>query len=90
MNETDATLAFHSLGPNEILNAVESQGFSCNGQLIALNSYENRVYRLGQEQGPPLVAKFYRPQRWSDETLLEEHEFALEPRGGRNSRHRPP
>jgi Ser/Thr protein kinase RdoA (MazF antagonist) len=45
--------------------------------MLGLNSYENRVYQIGMEDGPPLVAKFYRPERWSDEAILEEHEFSL-------------
>jgi Ser/Thr protein kinase RdoA (MazF antagonist) len=46
--------------------------------VLALNSYENRVYRVGREEGAPLVAKFYRPERWTDEAILEEHAFSLE------------
>jgi len=60
------------------MDALDSLGDSsirCDGRLLALNSYENRVYQLGMEQGPPLVAKFYRPQRWSDTQILEEHAF---------------
>jgi Ser/Thr protein kinase RdoA (MazF antagonist) len=46
--------------------------------MLALNSYENRVYRIGIEDSEPLVAKFYRPDRWSDEAILEEHAFSME------------
>ena len=46
-------------------------GLHGDGRLLALNSYENRVYQIGMEDGPPLVAKFYRPQRWSDAAILE-------------------
>lgn len=70
--------AFHMLGPDEILNAVESAGYLCDGRLLPLNSFENRVYQVGVEDGPPLVAKFYRHGRWSDEAIVEEHQFTLE------------
>jgi Ser/Thr protein kinase RdoA (MazF antagonist) len=60
-----------------LLDAVESLGLRASGSLLALNSYENRVYQLGMEDGPPLVAKFYRPARWSDAQILEEHAFSL-------------
>jgi len=74
----DEVQDFYGLGPDEILNAVEQCGFMPDGSLLALNSYENRVYRVGIEDAAPLVAKFYRPQRWSDAAILEEHGFALE------------
>jgi Ser/Thr protein kinase RdoA (MazF antagonist) len=69
---------YANLNPNVILNAIESAGFRCSGSLFALNSYENRVYQIGIEDGEPLIAKFYRPGRWSDAAILEEHSFALE------------
>lgn len=69
---------FSTLDPDSVLDAVESLGFECDGRLLALNSYENRVYQVGLESAPPLVAKFYRPDRWSDEAILEEHAFSLE------------
>jgi Ser/Thr protein kinase RdoA (MazF antagonist) len=50
----------------------------CDGRLQPLNSYENRVYQVGVEDGPPVVAKFYRPGRWSDAAIQEEHDFADE------------
>jgi Ser/Thr protein kinase RdoA (MazF antagonist) len=53
-------------------------GFLCDGRLLALNSYENRVYQVGIEDDKPLVAKFYRPARWSDTQILEEHAFTAE------------
>lgn len=74
----DASLAYQNLSPNDILSAVESAGLACDGRLLTLNSYENRVYRLGVEDGPPVVAKFYRPGRWSDAAILEEHAFTAE------------
>ena len=64
------------LKPDFILDAVEHVGFRCTGGLLALNSYENRVYQIGIEDSAPIVAKFYRPYRWSIQTILEEHEFA--------------
>ncbi len=66
---------FSQLTPDAVLDAIESIGLRCDGRLLALNSYENRVYQAGMEDGPPLVAKFYRPARWSDEAILEEHAF---------------
>jgi Ser/Thr protein kinase RdoA (MazF antagonist) len=69
---------YENLDPNLILDAIESLGFSCTGSLNALNSYENRVYQIGIENATPWIAKFYRPHRWSNESILEEHQFALE------------
>lgn len=69
---------FEDLTPDFILNAVESQGYICDGRILALNSYENRVYQVGLEDNEPLIAKFYRPQRWADEQILEEHQFSIE------------
>ena len=66
---------FSELTPDTVLDALDSIGQFSDGRLLALNSYENRVYQIGMEQGPPLVAKFYRPQRWSDAAILEEHAF---------------
>jgi Ser/Thr protein kinase RdoA (MazF antagonist) len=70
--------AYRELGPDRILDAVESLGYRCDGRLLALNSYENRVYQVGIEEGAPLVGKFYRPGRWRDEAILEEHGFSRE------------
>ncbi|AXE36033.1 serine/threonine protein kinase [Chromobacterium phragmitis] len=72
------SLPFAGLTPDVILDAVESLGLRASGSLLALNSYENRVYQVGMDEAPPLVAKFYRPQRWSDEAILEEHIFSLQ------------
>ena len=69
---------YQNLTPDRILNAVESLGLRCDGRLLALNSYENRVYQVGIEESPPVIAKFYRPLRWTDEAILEEHRFTLE------------
>ena len=71
---TSAT-PYAGLNPDLILDAIESIGFRCDGRLLALNSYENRVYQIGIEEQAPLVVKFYRPGRWSDEQILEEHTF---------------
>jgi Ser/Thr protein kinase RdoA (MazF antagonist) len=77
-DELDPVRAYSALGPDTILSTLEDLGFRCDGRFLALNSYENRVYRVGIEDGPPVVAKFYRPQRWSDEAILEEHAFTAE------------
>ena len=69
---------YSSLTPDVVLNALEGIGLPCDGALLTLNSYENRVYQLGLADAPPVVAKFYRPGRWSDAAILEEHAFALE------------
>ncbi len=76
----DATVNHHpydALTPDTILDALEAEGYLPTGSLLALNSYENRVYQIGEENEGFLVGKFYRPERWSDEQILEEHEFAL-------------
>jgi Ser/Thr protein kinase RdoA (MazF antagonist) len=69
---------YANLDPHLILNAIESLGFRVSGGLFSLNSYENRVYQIGIEDGEPIIAKFYRPGRWSDAAILEEHQFSLE------------
>ncbi|ROR34884.1 serine/threonine protein kinase [Inmirania thermothiophila] len=66
------------LAPDTVLDAVEAAGLRPDGRLLPLASYENRVYQVGLEDGPPVVAKFYRPGRWSDARILEEHRFARE------------
>lgn len=73
-----ATHPFEHLTPDFIIDAVESQGYLCDGRQLALNSYENRVYQIGIEEQQPLIAKFYRPARWTDEQILEEHQFCFE------------
>lgn len=79
MDEIDeAVSAYQNLGPDEILHAVEAAGLRCDGRINALNSYENRVYQVGIEDAAPVIAKFYRPGRWSDACILEEHAFTLE------------
>lgn len=69
---------YANLDPHLILDAIDSLGFICTGGLLALNSFENRVYQIEIEDNAPIIAKFYRPNRWSDETILEEHQFSLE------------
>ena len=73
----DAT-PYARLSPDAVLAAVESAGVRTDGRLLALNSFENRVYQVGVEDAAPLVAKFYRGGRWSDAAIAEEHAFALE------------
>lgn len=67
---------FDSLSPDVVLDAVDQLGYRTDARILPLNSYENRVYQVGLEDAQPLVAKFYRPDRWSDEAILEEHAFA--------------
>ncbi len=69
---------FGPLTPDFVLSAVEACGLRCDGRLLTLNSYENRVYQVGIEDSAPLIAKFYRPGRWSDAAILEEHAFLAE------------
>jgi len=78
-----STQFFFELTPDRVLDAVESAGFICTGRCFALNSFENRVYDIELDEEDPsgrrnLVAKFYRPGRWSREQILEEHGFLLE------------
>lgn len=72
------TPPFASLTPDTILDAVASIGLQPSGSLLALNSYENRVYQIGIDDSAPLIAKFYRPERWSDAQIIEEHQFVSE------------
>ena len=76
MNTLNPT-PYADLGPDRVLDAVESLGLLPDGRLLALNSYENRVYQVGLEDEAPVIAKFYRPGRWSDEAIREEHAFML-------------
>lgn len=75
---TEANLPFQALSPAFIMDAVESQGYICDCRTLALNSYENRVYQVGVEDQEPLIAKFYRPHRWTNQQILEEHRFCFE------------
>lgn len=72
------TPPYAALTPDCVLDAVDATGLRCSGTLLALNSYENRVYQVGIEDAAPVIAKFYRPLRWSDEQILEEHAFLAE------------
>ncbi|MDE0950474.1 MAG: serine/threonine protein kinase [Halioglobus sp.] len=72
------THPYDRLNPDMIIDAVESVGYLSDARLLALNSYENRVYQVGIEDSLPLIAKFYRPGRWSEAQILEEHSFSLE------------
>ncbi len=70
--------SFANLSPDCVLDALDSIGLHGDGRMLALNSYENRVYQIGIDDAPPLVVKFYRPQRWNDAAILEEHAFVQE------------
>ena len=76
--DNSASIDFSTLSPERVLDALETLGFRCDGRLLALNSYENRVYQIGLENGTPVVAKFYRPGRWTNSAILEEHAFVQE------------
>ena len=78
MSDTSAAFHFSELTPELILNAIESIGIYPESGLLPLNSYENRVYQFRCDRGKRYVVKFYRPERWSDEQILEEHAFAFE------------
>lgn len=67
---------YEALVPDLIIDAIESQGYLSDLRVLALNSYENRVYQIGIEEKLPLIAKFYRPGRWTDEQIIEEHQFS--------------
>ncbi|NWO08313.1 MAG: serine/threonine protein kinase [Alteromonadaceae bacterium] len=76
-NLTTSSHPYDALTPDLILDALEDAGFTINGRLFALNSYENRVYQVGVDDQPPVIAKFYRPGRWTEAAIREEHEFTL-------------
>jgi len=79
VSDAESPDGFENLSPELILDAIEAQsGLITDGRLLALNSYENRVYRIGMEYSEPMVAKFYRPARWTREQIFEEHSFAQE------------
>ncbi|MEB2349726.1 MAG: serine/threonine protein kinase [Comamonadaceae bacterium] len=69
---------YAALTPDVVLDALAAVGLAGDGRLMALGSYENRVYQVGLEDGTRVVAKFYRPGRWSEAHILEEHAFAAE------------
>jgi Ser/Thr protein kinase RdoA (MazF antagonist) len=74
----DNATPYAGLSPDVVLDAIAAAGFAPDGRLLALGSYENRVYQVGIEDAAPLVVKFYRPGRWSDAAIDEEHAFAHE------------
>ncbi|MBT8447660.1 MAG: phosphotransferase, partial [Gammaproteobacteria bacterium] len=74
----DAASAYARLSPDTALDCLEALGYVSDGRILELNSYENRVLRVGMEDGPPVVAKFYRPGRWSDAAIREEHALCAE------------
>ncbi len=76
--ETPTQHPFDALNPDCVLDALESVGLYADGRLMGLNSYENRVYQVGMEEGAPVVVKFYRPARWTDSAILEEHALVQE------------
>ena len=74
-NSNPSQAPYDLLTPDAVLDAMESVGFEPTGGLTALNSYENRVYQVALENGSFVITKFYRPNRWSDSAILEEHRF---------------
>ncbi|HNY22779.1 MAG TPA: serine/threonine protein kinase [Treponemataceae bacterium] len=76
MNQAAPTSGFAGLDPDSILTAIEGHlGTYLDGSLVPYNSYVNRVFGVADEDGNGYIAKFYRPGRWSDEAILEEHAF---------------
>jgi Ser/Thr protein kinase RdoA (MazF antagonist) len=71
-------VVFADLTPPQVLAALDAVGLRGDGRILQLNSYENRVFQVFLEDGSAVVAKFYRPGRWSNEQIVEEHAFALE------------
>ena len=69
---------YDRLTPELVIDAVESTGHLTDLRILALNSYENRVYQVGIDQAEPVIVKFYRPERWSKAQILEEHQFSYE------------
>jgi len=69
---------YEALTPDRVIKAIEQTGLHPDARLYPLNSYENRVYQVGIQDQDPVVVKFYRPARWSDQQILEEHEFSLQ------------
>lgn len=71
-------LDYAQLSPDTVIDAVEATGRISDARVLALNSYENRVYQVGIEDDTPVIVKFYRPNRWSDAQIREEHTFSRE------------
>ncbi|MCZ6805248.1 MAG: serine/threonine protein kinase [Proteobacteria bacterium] len=78
MSEVSNIHSYSQLDPDTIIDAIESLDYISDKRILALNSYENRVYQIGIEDEAPIIAKFYRSGRWTDEMIKEEHEFTLE------------
>ncbi|HFD81651.1 MAG TPA: serine/threonine protein kinase [Gammaproteobacteria bacterium] len=78
MEQESSSHPYERLTPDVILSALEDRGWHCDGRLLALNSYENRVYQVGIEGETPVIAKFYRPGRWTRAAILEEHAYSRE------------
>ncbi len=78
MADIDDKLPFAGLDPDRVIRAVEATGRRSDARVLALNSYENRVYQVGIEDATPVVVKFYRTGRWTDAQILEEHVFTRE------------
>jgi Ser/Thr protein kinase RdoA (MazF antagonist) len=78
MSSASTSPPYAGLTPEVVLDAIDGIGMRSDGGLLTLNSYENRVYRVNLDEAPPVVAKFYRPARWSDAQILEEHAFLAE------------
>ncbi len=77
-DDTPQSHAYQALTPDVVLDALSKLGLAVDGRLTALSSYENRVYQVMLDDNSSVVAKFYRPKRWSDAQILEEHRFAAE------------
>ncbi|MFT4677340.1 MAG: Ser/Thr protein kinase RdoA (MazF antagonist), partial [Candidatus Azotimanducaceae bacterium] len=69
---------FAALSPDRVMDAAESLGYRCDARILELNSYENRVYQIGIDEAEPIIGKFYRPNRWSEAQINEEHEYTLQ------------
>jgi len=82
MDSSDPSHDFAALDPTLIIDSVESLGMQSDARIFPLNSYENRVYQIGLEEGtefaPKIIGKYYRPNRWSNEQIQEEHDFTTE------------
>ncbi len=75
MSHDTSEVDFAALSPDRVMDATESVGYRCDARNLELNSFENRVYQIGIEDADPVIGKFYRPNRWSDEQIIEEHKF---------------
>jgi len=78
INMENSQHPYDKLTPDLVMDAVEATGLRCDARILALNSYENRVFQIGLEEAEPIIGKFYRPGRWTDEQILEEHQLSQE------------